>query len=143
MAIIKWTPFVEPFEEMDNFFKGFPLTRPVASFVPSLDIYQDKDNVVVEAPLAGIKPEEINLSIDNDVLTIEGKKEKKSEIDEKNYYHKEISYGSFHRSVALPAAVNGEKARAEYEDGVLKITIPKEERIKAKSIKVQVKKKSK
>jgi len=143
MAIIKWTPFLEPFEEMDNFFKGFPMPRQVTSFVPSLDIYQDKDNVIVETPLAGVKPEEVSISIENDVLTIEGKTDKKSEVEEKNYYRKEVSYGSFHRSVALPTAVNGEKAKADYDDGILKITIPKEERVKTKSIKVQVKKKAK
>jgi len=133
---------MNPFEEMDSFFRGFPMPRQMTSFVPSLDIYQDKDNVVVEAPVAGVNPEEVKISIENDVLTIEGKSEKKSEVDEKNYYRKEISYGSFHRSVALPVAVNGEKAKAEYDDGVLKVTIPKEERVKAKSIKVQVKKRT-
>lgn len=141
MAIIKWTPMWDPFEEMNSFFKGFPVPKQVTGFVPSLDIYQDKDNVIVEAPLAGVKPEEVKISIENDVLTIEGKTEKKSEVDEKNYYRKEVSYGSFHRSVALPTAVNGDKAKAEYEDGVLKITVPKEERAKAKTVKVEIKKK--
>jgi HSP20 family protein len=140
MAINKWTPTWDPFEEADNFFRGFPLAKQITSFVPSLDIYQDKDSVVVETPLAGVKPEEVKISIENDVLTIEGQSEKKSEVDEKNYFRREVSYGSFHRSVALPAAVNGEKARAEYDNGVLKIIIPKEERAKAKAIKVQIKK---
>lgn len=143
MAIIKWTPLLDQFDEMDNFFRGFPMSRQINNFIPSLDIYQDKDSVVVEAPLAGIKPEEVKISIENDVLMIEGKTEKKSEVDEKNYYRKEVSYGSFHRSVALPTAVNGGKAKAEYEDGLLKITIPKEERVKTRDIKVQIKNKKK
>jgi len=141
MALIKWTPMLDSFDEMDNFFRGFPMFKQATNFVPSLDIYQDKDNVIVEAPLAGVKPENVKISIENDVLTLEGKTEKQSEVDEKNYYRKEVSHGSFHRSVALPTAVNGDKARAEYEDGILKITIPKEEKTKAKIVNVEIKKK--
>ena len=132
---------LDSFDEMDNFFRGFPMFKQATNFVPSLDIYQDKDNVIVEAPLAGVKPENVKISIENDVLTLEGKTEKQSEVDEKNYYRKEVSHGSFHRSVALPTAVNGDKARAEYEDGILKITIPKEEKTKAKIVNVEIKKK--
>lgn len=108
-----------------------------------MDIYQEKNDVIVETPLTGTRPEDVNISIANDILTIEGKTEKKSEVDEKNYYRKEVRSGSFHRSVALPASVNGDKAKAEYEDGVLKIVIPKEEQAKPKSVKVEVKKKLK
>ena len=138
MTLIRWTPFPEPFNELDKFF-DFPGVQG-GNFVPSLDIYQDNERVVVEAPLPGVNPEEINIAIENDVLTIEGKSEKNSEVDEKDYYRKEVRYGMFHRSVALPVSVDGQKAKAEYEDGILKITIPKEERVKEKSIKIQVKK---
>lgn len=141
MTLIKWTPLFDPFQDLDRFWEGLPNLRQFSGFVPSLDIYQDKDNVVIEAPLAGINPEEVKISIENDVLTIEGQTEKKSEIDEKDYYRKEVRYGTFHRSVALPTAVNGDKAKAVYEDGILKITVPKEERVKAKAVKVEVKKK--
>src|SRR3989338_861608 len=99
MSIIKWRPMFDPFLDMDNYFE---------SFVPALDVYQDADNVIVETPLPGIDPSDVNISVENDVLTIEGSSEKKSEVDEKNYYRKEIRSGSFHRAVALPAAVNGE-----------------------------------
>ena len=132
---------LDPFDEMDNFFRGFPMSKQATSFVPSLDIYQDKNNVIVEAPLSGIKPEDVKISIENDVLTLEGKTGKQSEVDEKNYYRKEVSHGSFHRSVALPTVVNGSKAKAEYEDGILKITIPKEEKAKSKIVNIEIKKK--
>jgi len=132
---------VDPFDEMDNFFRGFPMSKQVTSFVPSLDIYQNKNNVIVEAPLSGIKPEDVKISIENDVLTLEGKTGKQSEVDEKNYYRKEVSHGSFHRSVVLPTAVNGTKAKADYEDGILKITIPKEEKAKSKIVNIEIKKK--
>ena len=131
----------DPFEDMDKVW-GLPALKQVSGFVPSLDIYQDKDSVIVETPLAGIKPEEVQISIENDVLTLEGKTEKQSEVDDQNYYRKEVRYGSFHRSVALPTAVCGDKAKAVYEDGVLKIIIPKEERVKPKTVKVEIRKKA-
>lgn len=137
MSIIKWRPMFDPFMDMDKFFEDMPMAAH--GFVPALDVYQDTDNVVVETPLPGVNPSDVNISIENDVLTIEGKSEKKSEVDDKNYYRKEIRFGSFHRAVALPAAVNGEKANAEYKDGILKITIPKEERAKPKQIKISAK----
>jgi len=141
MTLIKWTPLFEPFQDIDRFWEGLPNLRQVSGFVPSLDIYQDKDNVVIEAPLAGVRPEEVKISIENDVLTIEGQAEKKSEVEEKDYYRKEIRCGAFHRSVALPTAVNGYKAKAVYEDGILKIIVPKEERVKATAVKIEIKKK--
>ena len=139
MSLIKWTPTsIEPFEELDNFF-DWPAIRPT-SFALAVDIWQDKENVYVESPLAGVNPENVAVSVENDILTIEGKSEKKSEMEEKNYYRKEVRAGSFHRSVALPASVDGSKAKAEFENGVLKVIIPKEERAKSKIVKVEIKK---
>jgi len=138
MSLIKWTPFWE-LDEFDRFFEGWPVVSRPMAFVPSMDVYQTKDEVIVETPLAGIDPEKVNISIENDVLTIEGKTEKKSEVEEKDYYRKEVRYGSFHRVVALPAAVKGDEAKATYEKGILKITVPKEERAKPKKVKVELK----
>lgn len=138
MRLIKWTPFLEPWEEMDRFMEeGLPSFSK--GFVPAIDLYQTKDSVVVETPLAGVDPEKVNISIENDVLTIEGKVEKKSEVEEKDYYRKEVKTGSFHRAVALPVAVEGDKTKADFQDGVLKITVPKAERAKPKTIRVKVK----
>ncbi len=138
MSLVRWAPMFPNFGDLDKFLDDASWPN-VSGFVPALDIYQTKDEVVVETPLAGIDPEKVNLSIENDVLTIEGKSEQKSEVDDKNYYRKEVRYGSFHRSVALPTAVNGDKAKATYEQGVLKVVIPKEERAKPKTVKVEVK----
>lgn len=138
MAIIRWRPLLEPFDEMDKMMEDFgPFQK--GAFVPAIDVYQTKDSVVVETPLAGINPNEVNISIENDVLTIEGQTEKKSEVEEKDYYRKEIRAGSFHRAVALPTAVKGDQAQATFDNGVLKITVPKEERVKPKTVKIQVK----
>lgn len=125
MRLIPWSPLMN----LDDF----------QEFTPALDIYQTKDAVVVETPVVKMDPAKVNISIENDVLTIEGESEQKSEVDEKNYYRKEVRYGSFHRSVALPVAVSGEKAEAEYKEGLLKITIPKAPQAKKKTIKIKAK----
>ena len=144
MSIIKWTPFIDPFEEMDKAFNGFlPNLRVHDSFVPAVDMYEDGDKVIVETQLAGIDPEKVEISIENDVLSIKGESEKKSEVEEKNYYKKEIHRGSFFRSVPLPAHVLGDKAEATAEDGVLKISVPKAPEAKPKAIKINTAKNKK
>jgi len=127
------------FADFDKMFEDFG--SQAEGFVPAIDVYEDKDNVLVETPLPGIDPDKVNISVENDVLTIEGSSEKKSELDEKNYYRREVRSGSFHRSVALPIPVYGNRAKAEYHEGILKIIIPKEEQAKPKSVKIEIKKK--
>jgi len=136
MALIKWTPFLEPFEEMEKFFEG---SRQ--GFAPAIDVYETKDDVVVEVPLAGVNPEDVEISIENDILSIKGEAKKESEVEDKNYYRKEVRSGSFFRSVALPAHVLSDKAQAESIEGMLKITIPKAPEAKPKTIKVKIEKK--
>ena len=96
--------------------------------------------MIVEAGLAGIDPKNVEVIVENDILTIQGKTEKKSEVDEKNYYRREMRSGSFYRTVALPAHVDGSKAKAEFDDGVLKVSVPKLKSSEAKKIEVQVNK---
>jgi HSP20 family protein len=148
MAIIRWKPWWldEPFEDMERFFKEeFPAMLPqrVGGFVPSVDVYETKDSVIVESPLAGVDPKDVDIFIEDNILTIKGETKKKTEVDEKNYYRKEVRYGNFYRRVSLPAAVAGEKAKAVSENGVLKISIPKlpgEKKEKAIKIKIAAKK---
>jgi len=141
--IIKWTPFLEPFEEMDKMFTDFmPSHRGMQSgYLPSIDMYEDKGNVIVEAQLAGIDPEKVDIAIEKDVLTIKGESEKKSEVEDKNYYRQEIRRGSFYRTIPLPSHVLGDQASAMAEDGVLKISIPKAPETLPKKIQIQTKKK--
>jgi HSP20 family protein len=129
MSLIPWSPFLDTFESLE---KGFQ------NFVPAMDVYEEKDNVVVEATLAGIKSEDVDINVHDDVLTIEGRRQTSSEIDEKNYYRKEVRSGSFHRSIVLPASVQADKAEANFENGLLKVILPKETEPKAKSIKINV-----
>lgn len=137
MAIVKWTP-LNAFDDMDRFFDSgwMPMVSPRV-MAPALDVYEDRDHVVVETPLVGIDPSKVNIEIEDNVLNISGQSEHKSEVDDKNYYRKEVRYGAFHRAVALPKAVVGEQATASYKDGVLTITIPKAEAAKPKKITVK------
>ena len=138
MAIIKWTPFpfVDTLDEMEKMMDWPSVTN---SFTPALDVYEDKDDVVVEAPLAGIDPAKVSISIENGVLTIKGESEKKSEVEDKNYYRKEIRCGGFYRSVSLPTKVDGDKAEAIYEKGILTIRMPKAPEVKPKTIEIKTK----
>ncbi|MEK7496613.1 MAG: Hsp20/alpha crystallin family protein [Patescibacteria group bacterium] len=140
MSLIRFRQMWPSLQNLDNWFDESGVNSfNLSNFVPALDIYQTSDEVIVETPLPGIDPAKVNISIENDVLTIEGHSEQKTEVDEKNYYRKEIRAGSFHRSAALPTAVNGDKAQATYEKGILKVIIPKEERAKPKTVKIQIK----
>ncbi len=131
MSLIKWHPMYD----LDQWFD-----QSQAGFAPAVDVWEDENNVYIETPLPGMDPEQVDISIENDVLTIEGSHEKKSEVDDKNYYRKEVRIGSFHRAVALPATVKSDKAEASYQNGMLTITVPKEERAKPKKVKIDVKK---
>lgn len=141
MALIKWTPF----EEFDRFFEDefVPMipTMKMREFRPEVDIYQDNDNVVVEMPLAGVDPKKIDISVEDNVLTVKGSVDEKKEVKEKNFYRKEIRRGTFERSLTLPVEVKGEKAQAELEGGMLKIVLPKKAVVKKKKVTVKVKNK--
>lgn len=145
MSLIKWTPMYDPFEDMDKMLSDFmPSSKSMANisangFTPAVDMYEDENNVIVETQLAGIDPEKVSISIENDILCIKGESEKKSEVEDKNYYRKEIRRGSFYRNIPLPTHVVGDRAMAEAKDGVLKILIPKAPETKPKMIKIQVK----
>ncbi len=131
MSLIPWTPFVDTFDNIE---------KSLSNFMPAIDVYEDKDNVVVEATLAGINPDDVSIAINDDVLTIEGRRQSTSEVDEKNYYRKEVRTGSFHRSVLLPVSVHSDKAEASFENGLLRVVLPREEKSKSKNIKINIKK---
>ncbi|OGH70731.1 MAG: hypothetical protein A3C90_04380 [Candidatus Magasanikbacteria bacterium RIFCSPHIGHO2_02_FULL_51_14] len=144
MALIRWSPW-DPFEEMEKMFERFPSLPSMPSmshgFVPAMDMYETTDAVVVETPLAGVDMKDVDVSVEKGVLTVKGESKKEHEVDEKNYYRKEVRSGSFFRQVALPVAVKEEQVKAEFAEGMLKITCPKAAPGKAK--KVMVTKKSK
>jgi HSP20 family protein len=130
---MRWSPW----GDMDRFLEeDFWRAR---AFSPAVDVYQDKDNVIVETSLPGIDPDKVEISVENDVLTVSGSSEEKQEVKHEDYYHKEIRQGSFSRSVILPMTVKADAAEANYEKGVLKIILPKAEEAKPKKIAVKLK----
>jgi HSP20 family protein len=141
MSLIKWSPFYEPFEGFDKMLEEMNALAPrgAGGIVPPVDVYETADAVVIETPVAGMDPNQIEVSIENGVLTIKGTSERKTEVDDKNYYRKEVRRGSVFRQVALPASVEEGKASASYENGILKISAPKAQAKKA--IKIDIEKK--
>ena len=107
------------------------------SWSPSVDIYENKDQIVLEAELPGMKPEDVTISIENNVLTIHGERkfEKKDEKD--NFHRVERSYGSFTRSFTLPPTVSSEAANAVFENGLLRLTLAKREEAKPRRIEIK------
>jgi HSP20 family protein len=138
-----WRPWEEWWDELDRWFEErFPEIK-TAEFIPPVDIYEKDDNIVVETLITGIEPEDVEISVEDNTLILKGKSEKKTEVEEEDYYRREIRYGSFYREVTLPAKVIGEKAEATYEDGLLTITIPKAAEAEEKKVKIKVKKSAK
>jgi HSP20 family protein len=145
MSLIKYQGF-DPFQNMEEImkqFSGVPGLFNNKGFVPPMDMYETKDAVVVEAPLAGINPADVEVTVENGVLTVQGQSQKEHEVDDKNYYRKEIRSGSFFRQVSLPVSVKEDEVNAEFEDGVLKIMCPKMEQTQAKKVSVKIVKKDK
>ncbi len=145
MSLIRWTPMWDPFEEMDEMMNRLPAVQSgqgmQKAFVPAMDIYQTDKAVVLETPLAGVKPEDVTVTVEKGVLTVQGQSSKEHEVDEKNYYRKEVRSGSFFRQVALPVPVTEDKVTAEFENGILKVTCPKAQPTAAKKVSVKVVKK--
>ena len=146
--IVRWEPFRELVslrEAMDRLFEesfvrpGGGRLAPAGMEIPAVDMYQTDDAVVVKSAIPGIKPEDIDISITGDTLTIRGETRVEEEVNEENYIRRERRYGSFCRSLALPLPVVTDKAEAEFENGVLTLTLPKAEEVKPKAIKIKAK----
>jgi HSP20 family protein len=106
---------------------------------PSIDLYQTDDEVIVKASLPGIKPEDLHLTVTGEVLTLQGEFKDEQENTNKNatYHIRERRYGSFSRSISLPAPVEVDQSRAEFEDGILTLTLPKAETVRPKMINIK------
>jgi HSP20 family protein len=150
MAVKRWEPtksmenfLHEMFEEpmSSRFFRRFPSLRWEKEFetVPAVDMFDKDDEIVVKAELPGIDKENIKISVSDSVLSIKGEMKKEEEVKEEDYYYAERSYGSFSRSLTLPAKVVESKIKAEYKDGILEVHLPKAAESKPKEIKVDVK----
>ena len=143
--LIRWEPHREPLsirEMMDRFFNepmmGTRLWGEGATF-PSVDMVQTDEDIVVQAALPGVRPDDITISVTGDVLTLRGSATEETERANAAYYLQERRHGEFSRSLPLPAAVVADKAKAEFENGVLTLTLPKAEEVRAKTITVKAK----
>ncbi len=141
---IQWKPFKElekPHHFPDSLEEDewVPFVPTFRAEEPAVDIYQDKDNIYVEISLTSVNPKDVEISIDDNILTIHGKSQEKKEIKERDYLRKEIRKGSFRRVIKLPVEVKGNKAIAESISNMLKITIPKVAKAIPQSKKIPIK----
>lgn len=105
---------------------------------PAVEMYEEKDDLVVKAELPGMKKEDLEINVTENLLTIRGEKKKEEKIEEKGTYYSERSYGSFERCIEIPRDVQTEKAQASFKDGVLEIRLPKTEEAKRKEVQIKV-----
>jgi HSP20 family protein len=151
-AVAPWRPFMDlarwdrDMERMmGDFFGRRPWwperwfrTEGVELTAPVVDLYEEKDDIVVKAELPGIDKNNIEVNLADHTLTIKGEKKKEEEIKEENYYRSERSYGSFVRTLELPKDVHTDKVKATFKNGILEVRLPKTEEAKAKEVKVKV-----
>lgn len=145
-AITRWDPASE-FTTMRNLmdrlfdqsFGRLPSIRGGEDLGPSslgLDVIETGENFVVKAAVPGVDPQDVDISVEDDVLTIKGEFQQKDETSEENYLRRELRYGNFQRTLRLPPTVDAEHAEAHFEHGMLKLTLPKKPEARARSIKI-------
>ncbi len=131
--------------EMNRLFSFFPAlvsrgngeTGFEGAWTMPLDVYETKDSVVVKAELPGLKPEEIDVSVLGNTLTIKAERKHEAEVTDEQFHRRELAYGLFQRQLELPQAVNAEALQAVYKNGILELTLPRKEEAKPKQVKVQ------
>ncbi len=144
--LIRWEPARDMMtlrEAMDRLFDD-AFTRPLSMAgnnwsVPAVDMYQTDNEIVVKAAIPGIKADEVQINITGDVLSLKGEVKQSEEAKEKAYHIREQLWGSFERTLVLPSNVVADKARADFENGILTITLPKAEEAKPKTITIKTK----
>jgi len=141
----RWEPFrgAATLQEQVNPLFGNALERSaeesnLTSWAPAVDIYETEHELVVKADLPEVDPKDLDIRVENNILTIRGERKFEKKVNEENYLRVERAYGSFSRSFSLANTVNSEAIKADYQNGVLTLTIPKREEAKPKQIKVNV-----
>jgi HSP20 family protein len=150
MTIVRWEPFrnlLSLQERMNRLFdesaRGMGRGQQeedwaMGAWAPPVDIYEQGNEVVLKAELPGVDPKDVDIRIENSVLTLKGERKFEGEVKQENYHRVERSYGSFTRAFTLPSTVDTGNVKADYKDGVLRITLPKREEAKPKQIQVQI-----
>ncbi|MBP9686987.1 MAG: Hsp20/alpha crystallin family protein [Candidatus Doudnabacteria bacterium] len=103
----------------------------------NIDMYQTKDNVIVKSTIAGVRPEDIDITVANDMLTIKGARRREEQVSEDDYFYQECYWGNFSRSVIIPVDIDSEHIEADLKDGILTVVVPKAAKAKTKKIKVK------
>ena len=153
-AVSAWRPFMDltrwerDMERMmDDFFgrrtrpwwpERWFRTEGMEINVPVVDLFEEKDDIVVKAELPGLDKDNLEVNLTDHTLTIKGEKKKEEEMKEENYYRSERSHGSFLRTLELPKDVHADKVKARFKNGILEVRLPKTEAAKRKEIKVKV-----
>ncbi len=153
MAIVRWEPFRDLVSIQDRMNRIFDeafrgVGHPGAeedwalggSWAPPVDIYEHEGNLVLKAELPGIDPKQVDVRVENNVLTLQGERKFESEVKREHYHRVERAYGTFTRSFTLPNVVDTANIKAEFKDGVLRVTMPKREEAKPKQISIAVSK---
>ncbi len=125
----------------DQSLNGWPYGEDAtlnSSWAPACDIFEDKDGIKIVAEIPGVNPEDVKLSMENNTLTIRGEKKQVAEEKSERVHRYERSYGMFERSFALPGTVDPERVEADYQHGLLTVTLPKVERAKPREIQVRL-----
>lgn len=144
--LIRWQPMNDPLslrQAMDRLFEDSWVSNrawgalPAAWSEPALDVYETPETVVVQAAVPGVKPDQVEITVQGNSLAISGQTKFESQTEDKNYLRRETRSGSFSRVLELPVGLETDKADAKFEDGVVTITFPKAEQVKAKKIPVQ------
>jgi HSP20 family protein len=145
-SLIRWEPAREMMtlrEAMDRLFDD-AFTRPLSLSngnwsVPAVDMYQTDNEVVVKVALPGVKADDVQINVTGELLTIKGETKQEEEKKDKAYHIRERRWGAFERTIAMPTQVVADKAKAEFESGVLTVTLPKAEEVKPKTISIKTK----
>ena len=150
MAIVRWEPFrnlVSVQDRMnrifDEAFRGIPSGGEEewalgGAWAPAVDIYEHEGNLVLQAELPGVDPKHVDVQVENNVLTLRGERKFDSEVKREQYHRVERAYGTFSRSFTLPSVVDTGKIKAQFKDGVLRVTLPQREEAKPKQIQIAV-----
>jgi HSP20 family protein len=136
MSLVRWDPFRELNRWADLVGLRGEMPAPVTAWNPAVDIFENENEIVIKAELPGMEAKDIEIGLENNVLTMKGERHFEKEAKEENYHRVEREYGRFSRSFSLPLAVKEDKVTAEFKNGLLRIVLPKKEEIKPKAIKI-------
>jgi HSP20 family protein len=149
MAVVRWEPFrdlVSLQERMNQMFNDSYRGRGTSeddwslggSWAPAVDIYEHEGNIVLTAELPGVDPKDVDIRVENNILSLRGERKWNNDVQRESYHRVERAYGSFTRSFTLPNVVDTEKIKADYKEGMLKLVLPKKEEAKPKQISINV-----